>query len=1080
MHGTNLIADFTGYSTIADGLTRWVTHSPDAIAVRLLRADATKVEVSYRELDHMIGALARELQYRTQCGDRALLLFKTGPEFIVAFLACQRVGIVAVPVRLPSPRENQARLLAIVSDCDPSIVLTQANARDAFGAYQFERPVFEIDTPYPENDRDIGAARRTELALLQYTSGTTGAPKGVMISHENLLTNTQILMERSGAATASAVVSWLPHYHDMGLVGGILAPLSGGLEVTLMAPADFLRRPLSWLEAISRYRAEIVGAPNFAYDLCAQRLLVESRSPDRPKIDLSCLRVAFVGAETVHAATLSRFAAAAEPFGFSPNVFLPCYGLAEATLFVDGVQGSVAEISARFAMDDLAKGIVRSNVANENPDTDRVLVACGRRHSRQDDGIIIVDFDAGTELPDGMVGTIALTGPCITRGYWGRESTNDQVFRNPIVGRDERGYLRTGDLGFYDKDLLFVIGRGDDLIIVNGVNFYPQDIEELTASANPDLPKWRAAAFAADDGPAAKLVVMQEAPRNGGKTFDPTDLVRSIQQVLFDNLGIAGVEVIMIAPGRLPRTSTGKIRRSECRTIYQTGMVNSILWRRNGQTIGANVEKSASGVGVDTVLASNEIDAVYDRWREVIGRLVGRPTAEIDLTLPISAYPLDSLKLIELYTILEAQFGITRSPEDFLGARDLRSLVHVDANARSPSSDDVAGDARLFDAVYPSTVRVPSDDFIITGATGMLGAHVVRHLLNGARGKVYCLVRGTGDRLTSILGHMDGDASALDRQITTIVADLPQPRFGLDDAIYQRLADTVGTVIHCAADINFLSPYRDLRAVNVEATGRVLDFASAGIAKRLLHVSSISVLEVPEKRGRSLGETEPLVSPQSLANGYAQSKWAADEMMSRARTRGFEVSICRAPWLLDPIDATQGRADGFIRGFMSACLQMGRVPDSALGLNLVPVDFVGRAIATLAQRREQSDAIYHLGAERMLAIWEIAGLIGDSEMEVMLEPIDDWLDRVERHMHADDLFPLKPYAALFRKNNTGDSIIARYLRNEFPIMNSRHTHRTLLGMGLDAIPSIDVTCELVKAAAGTLARRTARVPPGAP
>jgi thioester reductase-like protein len=1047
MHGTSLSADFAASSTIADGLARWAVRKPDAIAVRLLRAGLPAVEITYGELERNVCELASVLREQTRCGDRALLLFKTGPQFVTAFLACLRAGLVAVPVRLPTPRESQARLLGIAADCQPSLILTQSGVRGAFGSYDLAQRIIEIDRPFSASN--VGEPdRRTDLALLQYTSGTTGTPKGVMISHENLLSNTRIVLERSDAATATALVSWLPHFHDMGLVGTILAPLAAGLELTLMAPADFLRRPLVWLEAISRFRAEIAVAPNFAFDLCAQRLEMASRSPDVPAIDLSCLRVMFVGAETVHAATLSRFAVAAEPFGFSAGAFLPCYGLAESTLFVDGVHGTVAEVSRRFAADDLAKGVVRSPPPDGEHASSRILVACGRRRSQDDSDVVILSQGSDIELTDGSIGTIAIRGPCVSQGYWGREATNEQTFRTLIAGRQPPGYFRTGDLGFYHDDLLFVIGRGTDLIVMHGVNFYPQDIEEIAATASLGLPAWRAAAFLSDDSSAAKLVVMQEAPRSRSSNFDPLEIVRSIQQAIFDNLAIGGAEVLLIAPGSLPRTPTGKIRRGECRAMYQTGAVSSVMWRRTNAGTGASADSAE--------------DAIYGRWREAIARLLDQPASEIDLGLPISAYPLDSLKLIELYTILETQFGITRSAEDFLGARDLRSLIHDGTGQVGRKADDFVGDSRMFDGVLPSAIRTPAEDILVTGATGMLGANVIKHLLGSMRGKIHCLVRNADDLAT-------GATSKTDR-VTYIPSLLSQPRFGLPDEQYARLVEAVGVVIHCAADVNFLIPYRDLRAVNVEATGRIIEFASTGPGKRVIHVSSLSVLEVPAKHGRSLGESEPPADPEFLANGYAQSKWVADVMMLRARERGFDISVCRAPWLLDLDAMSMGRADGFIRGFLLSCLQLGRVPDSTMGLNLVAVDFVGRAVAALAQRKTANDAVYHLGTARPLAVWEIANLIGTPDKMIETEMVDDWINRVERTMRVDDLFPLKPYAALFNKPASGDSIISRYLRHELPTMNSRNTHLALRAMGFSDIPSDEQTAELIRAAAVALAK----------
>jgi thioester reductase-like protein len=310
--------------------------------------------------------------------------------------------------------------------------------------------------------------------------------------------------------------------------------------------------------------------------------------------------------------------------------------------------------------------------------------------------------------------------------------------------------------------------------------------------------------------------------------------------------------------------------------------------------------------------------------------------------------------------------------------------------------------------------------------------------------------------------------SLLGDRLITVSSHLSRGHFDLDGDCYRALAATIGTVVHCAADIDFVKPYRDLRAVNVEAVRAILEFAATAAAKRVVHVSSISVLEAPEKRGRSLGESEPLANPVALANGYAQSKWAAEAMIMGARKRGFDITICRAPWLLDPLDVTQGRADGFIRSFIAGCLQMGHAPDSTMSLNLMPVDFVGKAIAVLASRDATLETVYHLGAGRMLAVWELARLIRTAAHEVALEPFEAWCDRVECRLTRDEDFALKRYAPLFRRRDSGGSIVTAYLRGDMPSMNSLNTHETLQAMGLTEIPSVDAICGLIRSIAAAV------------
>jgi thioester reductase-like protein len=401
-----------------------------------------------------------------------------------------------------------------------------------------------------------------------------------------------------------------------------------------------------------------------------------------------------------------------------------------------------------------------------------------------------------------------------------------------------------------------------------------------------------------------------------------------------------------------------------------------------------------------------------------------------------------------------------------LCAPDLRSLIEGDPPKRRTTAADILEDAHSADDMRPSDGRTSAGDFLVTGATGMLGTRVVQELLRRTSGKVYCLVRERSERLFSALRDLGVSTSLFGDRLIAVSSDLSRGHFDIDDDCYRALAATIGTVVHCAADIDFVKPYRELRTVNVEAVRAILEFAATGGAKRVLHVSSLGALEAPEKRGRSLRESEPLANPLTLANGYAQSKWAAEAMMVGARKRGFEVIICRAPWLLDHV--TQGRADGFIRSFIAGCLQMGHAPDSTMSLNLMPVDFVGKAIAVLASRGATLETVYHLGAERMLAIWELARLIRTPAYEVALEPFEAWTDRAEHRLARDEDFALKRYAPLFRRRDSGGSIITAYLRGDMPSMNSRNTHESLQAMGLTEIPSVDAMCGLIRGIAAAV------------
>ncbi|HEX2163967.1 MAG TPA: fatty acyl-AMP ligase, partial [Thermoanaerobaculia bacterium] len=527
-------------------------------------AGAVGARLTWGELDERARAVAAALAQRVPAGERALLLFPPGLDFVVAFCGCLYAGVVAVPAYPPRGERSLPRLDAIAGDCRPAAVLTTAALADrvsgwiAGGGPGSAATLLTID----DLGADAAAAWRRPavgpdtLAFLQYTSGSTGVPKGVCVTHRNLLHNEETIRRAFGQSADSVVVSWLPLYHDMGLIGGVLQPLYVGARCVLSSPAGFLRRPVSWLEAIARHGGTTSGGPNFAYELAARKVSDE----EREGLDLSSWRVAFNGAEPVRPETLDRFARAFAGCGFRRSVLFPCYGLAEATLFVSG--GAVGEGPAVGRFDAAALATHRARPAADG----RPLAASGRPSAGQ--RVAIVDGEGGRELPAGEVGEIWVSGPSVAGGYWGRPEETERVFAARLAG-GEGPFLRTGDLGFLapaaagEEPQLFVTGRVKDLVILRGRNVYPQDVEATVEAAHPALEAGGAAAFGVDDGGEERLVVACEVRRSVRRSGDELwdEVGAAVRQAVFEEHEAALHDLVLLRPGALPRTTSGKVRR---------------------------------------------------------------------------------------------------------------------------------------------------------------------------------------------------------------------------------------------------------------------------------------------------------------------------------------------------------------------------------------------------------------------------------------------------------------------------------------------------------------------------------------
>ncbi|MBR1174745.1 fatty acyl-AMP ligase [Bradyrhizobium sp. KB893862 SZCCT0404] len=523
--------------------------------------------LTFRQLHDAASALATRLSAAARPGDRAILVFPPGLEFLVAFFGCLMAGIIAVPMMMP--RRNSARdaSAAILANCTPALALTTSafalrgdlQARFALANIRW----IEVDLGHDGAAADLPAPAPDDIAFLQYTSGSTSEPKGVMVSHANLLANLEMILLALGNTRQSTYVNWVPLYHDMGLILNALQTLYVGAACVLMAPNAFMQRPLGWLRAISQYRAEVACGPNFGFDLCVSRYRADQMSG----IDLSSLRIALNGAEPVHAETIDRFIATFAPHGFDPRAMYPAYGMAEATLLISG-----ARRGDGHATRTVSRAALQAHAA-ETPSGDddaQIVVGCGR--ALEGERIAIVDPEKRTRLPADHVGEIWVSGANVARAYWRSEEASRDGLNAEISGEDGP-WLRTGDLGFLDESgELFVTGRIKDLIIIRGINHYPQDIERTVQSLDAALRENCGAAFSVPDETGEEtLVIVQEVERTARHAIDAEETKGRIREAVADNHELSARHVALIRPGTLPKTTSGKIQRKLARRLWLEG-----------------------------------------------------------------------------------------------------------------------------------------------------------------------------------------------------------------------------------------------------------------------------------------------------------------------------------------------------------------------------------------------------------------------------------------------------------------------------------------------------------------------------
>lgn len=533
-----------------------------------------EVHITYQQLDHRARVIAAHLQHFQVEKEPVLLLYPPGLDYISGFFGCLYAGAIAVPSYPPRRNRPDKRLEAIVVDTQARIALTTSDIETSVERRLAEMPVLgsmkwlatdKLDSA-PIDSWQQPDVDRNSLAMLQYTSGSTGKPKGVILTHDNLLSNLSLIQQGLGLTAKSQGVIWLPPYHDMGLIGGILQPLYANFSVVLMSPFAFLQRPFRWLKAVTYYGGTVSGGPNFAYDFCVEKITPE----ERDTLDLSHWDVAFTGAEPIHEITLERFAAYFEPCGFHYDAFYPCYGLAEATLIVSGGRKEFPPVTKGFDASTLKK---RRAVSASKNDIVRTLVSCGTSFPKQK--IIIVHPETGRLCPPNEVGEIWVAGPSVAKGYWHKPGVSQETFQARLAGTDEINFLRTGDLGFLHEGELYVTGRIKDLIIIRGRNYYPQDIERTVEKSHATLQTAACAAFSVTVDHQEQLIIAQELQRQHRKA-DIDIVSAAIRKEVAHAHELQIQTIVFLQPMSIPRTSSGKIQRYLCREGYLNNSLRSI------------------------------------------------------------------------------------------------------------------------------------------------------------------------------------------------------------------------------------------------------------------------------------------------------------------------------------------------------------------------------------------------------------------------------------------------------------------------------------------------------------------------
>lgn len=657
------------YHTFIDQLQSVVTKQPEKIAVTFLQDGETESScLSYQQLQKQAQAIATVLQSYHATGERALLLYQPGIEFVTAFLGCLYAGVIAVPAYPPRANRSIERLLSVVNDAEAKFALTTTDlvektaekfaeagnnsirfiATDTIGlnfAHDWHRPEINAET----------------LAFLQYTSGSTGKPKGVMVCHRNLLANSASINRCFAITPEQRIISWLPPYHDMGLIGSIIQPIYIGASLYMMPPVSFLQRPHRWLETISRYQGTVSGGPNFAYDLCVSQV----SEAQKANLDLSSWELAFSGAEPIRANTIKQFSEYFASCGFRQEVFYPCYGMAESTLIISGGKKETTPILRDFNAAKLA-----DNLAVADDSVERVtLVSSGNNITGQE--LAIVNPDQLQECAEGEIGEIWAASDSVAQGYWRKAELTQFAFAATLPNYPGVKFLRTGDLGFIKEGELFVTGRLKDLIIIRGRNYYPQDIELTVEQAHEAIRPGCGAAFAVEVEGEEKLVITYEVQRTYVRKLDVAAVTKAIRTAILQNHELNPYAIVLLKTASVPKTSSGKIQRHGCKAGFLAGTLDVVGEFINQSSTSETYQQTPAQPNT-----SHGQTAKIEKWLiNNIAQRLGVSAREIKATEPFASMGLDSVQAVRLSAELEDYLGIKLSPTVIYDYPNIASLA---------------------------------------------------------------------------------------------------------------------------------------------------------------------------------------------------------------------------------------------------------------------------------------------------------------------------------------------------------------------------------------------------------------------
>lgn len=1003
--------------TIVSKLQQHAALKPANTAYIYLRdGEGDEHIINNADLYARVRMIAAQLQKRDLKGKRVLLIYRQGIEFIEVFLGCLTAGVVAVLINPPSTSRMVKRIERIAADGEFAMILTDTDGNRILEGYHAEGPdgagsavdqiprLITSDIRASEEDWFVGEMiGPDDIAFLQYTSGSMGEPKGVMVTHGNLMANMRAIEHTFSYNEKSIGVSWLPIFHDMGLVGSTLHPLYMGTPLIFMSPLHFIQRPVRWLRAITKYKGTHSGGPNFAYDYCAQKI----KAKDREGLDLSSWVVAFNGSEPVRNQTVKDFYAAFKDQGLRADAHMAVYGMAESTLLLSGTRKSDARSP------EGSQGYATSG-----------FVAPGH-------DLKIVDPETCQVLEDGSIGEIWAAGPSIAAGYYNARKATAATFNFSLPG-ESGAYLRTGDAGFMQGGQIHITGRLKAILIARGRNIHIEDIEWTLGQIDALAPN-ASTAFLLDDSDPDSVVVVAGLKKLSDEDSWPA-LCDAISARIYDEFQLKVSRVVLIRPRDLPKTTSGKIRRSGTRDLYMGGDLPSV----HEQALpGAAQPGCRSCTGQSRKERQFATRPEEIELAEIFGDLLDLDPKEIDINENFFSLGGQSIQMLELAKRLDEDVAVLfRYPSiaSYLNRSEEYQFPAVEEDIWLPEAN--------------AQERAPTNNSLITGANGLMGVHLLASLLAATDHHFTCLIRGKDEeeidrRFSQTVTYFKLEDKIDRSRITLLRGDFGQDRLGLEPEVYAQLEDSIQNIYHVGSHVNNWLPYEGIKGVNVEGTRRLLILARTG-RKKSFHYTSTSTFS-PEKEDKAVFMEDDVICSRDINkyNGYDISKYASEALCELSRKDGFDCNVYRLVWVGGQLATGLSKINDGLNIMLRILLTLGIYPKGNYLHDIMPVDLMADAVASIQGKAHSTNFNVTSQSNESINLLKIVAMLeamGYKLREVSIEkfveemksfPNDAWDEHCRSYLHLiirlfeDGVKPESYYDSRSFKSHLDENVSAR-------------------------------------------------------